>query len=93
MPGFGNSPGTRLGSRSELNNAKGGPLDIACAVLDALGIQKANVVGYDWGAGIALSLALLRKTRVKKIVPFHPSYSPPKGHRVLGCELLTFTAV
>lgn len=37
MPGFGNSPGTRLGSRSELNNVKGGPLDIACAVLDALG--------------------------------------------------------
>ena len=37
MPGFGSSPGTRLGSRSELNNVKGGPLDIACAVLDALG--------------------------------------------------------
>ncbi|CAK9099353.1 unnamed protein product [Durusdinium trenchii] len=82
MPGFGSSPGTRLGSRSELNNAKGGPLDICCAVLDALGVQKANVVGYDWGAGIALSMALLRKTRVNKIVPFHPSYSPPKGENL-----------
>eukprot|EP00434_Breviolum_minutum_P024226 symbB.v1.2.021391.t1/scaffold1840.1/size99223/5 len=82
MPGFGNSPGTRLGSRSELNNVKGGPLDIACAVLDALGVQKASVVGYDWGAGIALSMALLRKTRVNKIIPFHPSYSPPKGENL-----------
>ena len=33
----------------------------------------------DWGAGIALSMALLRKNRVNKIIPFHPSYSPPKG--------------
>lgn len=82
MPGFGSSPGTRLGSRSELNNVKGGPLDIACAVLDALGVQKANVVGYDWGAGIALSMGLLRKNRVLKVIPFHPSYSPPKGENL-----------
>lgn len=46
MPGFGSSPGTRLGSRSELNNAKGGPLDIACAVLDGLNVRKTAVVGY-----------------------------------------------
>ena len=46
MPGFGSSPGTRLGSRSELNAAKGGPLDIACAVLDGLNVRKAAVVGY-----------------------------------------------
>ena len=39
----------------------------------------------DWGAGIALSMALLRKTRVNKIIPFHPSYSPPKGAALWPC--------
>lgn len=33
----------------------------------------------DWGGGIALSMGLLRKGRVNKIVSFHPSYTPPKG--------------
>ena len=39
----------------------------------------------DWGAGIALSMGLLRKNRVLKVIPFHPSYSPPKGPRAFLC--------
>ncbi|OLP87848.1 Bifunctional epoxide hydrolase 2 [Symbiodinium microadriaticum] len=82
MPGCGGSPGTKLSSRSEFNAAKGGPVDIACAVLDALGIAKAALVGYDWGGGIVLSMALRKKNRVSKLVSFHPSYTPPKGENL-----------
>jgi pimeloyl-ACP methyl ester carboxylesterase len=37
-------------------------------VLDALGIERAHVVGHDWGAGVAWALALLAPDRVDKLV-------------------------
>ena len=38
------------------------------AVLDDLGIQKANVVGHDWGAAVAWALASLVPDRVERLV-------------------------
>lgn len=49
MPGCGQSPGKQLPSRSEFNAKPGGPVDIACCILDHIGAQQAVVVGYDWG--------------------------------------------
>jgi pimeloyl-ACP methyl ester carboxylesterase len=40
----------------------------AIAVLDALEIEKAHVVGHDWGAGVAWVLAALVPDRVDRLV-------------------------
>jgi pimeloyl-ACP methyl ester carboxylesterase len=38
------------------------------AVLDALGIERAHVVGHDWGAGLAWALASFVPARVERLV-------------------------
>jgi pimeloyl-ACP methyl ester carboxylesterase len=37
------------------------------AILDELGIEKAHVVGHDWGAGVAWAFALLAPQRTDKL--------------------------
>jgi pimeloyl-ACP methyl ester carboxylesterase len=37
-------------------------------ILDALGIQRAHVVGHDWGAGVAWLVAALAPERVDRLV-------------------------
>jgi pimeloyl-ACP methyl ester carboxylesterase len=46
------------------------------AVLDALGIDRAHVVGHDWGAGVAWALAAFVPTRVERLAAMsvgHPN--------------------
>jgi pimeloyl-ACP methyl ester carboxylesterase len=38
------------------------------AVLDALGVERADVVGHDWGAGLAWALAAFVPERVERLV-------------------------
>jgi pimeloyl-ACP methyl ester carboxylesterase len=38
------------------------------AVLDALGVERAHVVGHDWGAGLAWALAAYVPARVERLV-------------------------
>jgi pimeloyl-ACP methyl ester carboxylesterase len=38
------------------------------AVLDALGVEQAHVVGHDWGAGLAWALAAWLPQRVERLV-------------------------
>ena len=38
------------------------------AILDALGLERAHVVGHDWGAGLAWVLAALVPERVDRLV-------------------------
>ena len=40
----------------------------AVAILDALNIERAHVVGHDWGAAVAWAMALLAPQRVEKLV-------------------------
>lgn len=47
----------------------------AIAVMDALGIQSARVVGYDHGGGTALALAFLAPERVERLAVIE--YAPP----------------
>jgi pimeloyl-ACP methyl ester carboxylesterase len=37
-------------------------------MLDELGVERANVVGHDWGAGVAWALAALAPARVERLV-------------------------
>jgi len=40
----------------------------AIGLLDALGVRQAHVVGHDWGAGVAWTLAALAPQRVDRLV-------------------------
>jgi pimeloyl-ACP methyl ester carboxylesterase len=39
------------------------------AIMDALGVERAHVVGHDWGAGVAWLMAALAPERVDRLVP------------------------
>ena len=77
MPGRGSSGGVQLKTRSEFNLETNGACDVVQAVIEALGFRTAVLVGYDWGGGIALSMARSKahKKMVEKLVAFHPSYN------------------
>jgi pimeloyl-ACP methyl ester carboxylesterase len=51
------------------------------ALLDALGEERAVVVGHDWGAPVAWHLGLFRPERIRGVVglsvPYHPRGSAP----------------
>ncbi len=40
----------------------------ATSMLDALGIERAHVIGHDWGAGVAWLMAMLAPQRVDRLV-------------------------
>jgi dienelactone hydrolase len=77
MPGCGESDGPLLKTRSEYNLVKGGPAVIVKRVLEALGRRSAVMLGYDWGGGVALSMAAspTYKHLVQKVVTVMPSYA------------------
>lgn len=75
MPGFGGSSGERLSSRSEHNCAPAGPVAIVVDVLKHFGVRSASLVGYDWGGGIAMSMAYTWPKRVKRVLAFHATYT------------------
>jgi pimeloyl-ACP methyl ester carboxylesterase len=65
------------------------------AVLDALGIERAHVVGHDWGAGLAWALAAYVPTRVERLVVMsvgHPNTlrRPSVAQREKGWYQLLF---
>ena len=74
QPGWGGSPGQQHRSRSEYNTAEGGPVDVCLAVMRAMDVASAHFMGYDWGAGILLSLGLKHPLRVKSLMSIMPSY-------------------
>ena len=57
MPGFGQTPGPRPPTRSDRACDSGGAADLVQRLILAFGARSAVLVGYDWGAGIALSMA------------------------------------
>ena len=75
QPGYGNSPGVRANSRSDKAMEKGGPVDVLKEIIKLHTSEPPTLIGYDWGAGIALSFGVLYPVRVKNIVSFLPSFS------------------
>ena len=58
----------------------GGPAEVVEGVLRALGVARCTLVGYDWGAGVALALAASAKHRrlVEAAVCMHPAFAREK---------------
>ena len=75
QPGYGGSPGPRANSRSEKAADPGGPVDVLKSVLEHHQVDSPVLLGYDWGAGIALTFGILYPKRVSKIISFLPSFS------------------
>jgi pimeloyl-ACP methyl ester carboxylesterase len=62
-------------------------------VLDALGLERAHVVGHDWGAGVAWAMALMAPQRVDKLVALsvgHPGVRPTLEQRQKSWYMLLF---
>jgi pimeloyl-ACP methyl ester carboxylesterase len=65
------------------------------AVLDDAGVERAHVVGHDWGAAVAWAVALLAPERVDRLVALsvgHPSAFASRGieQRRLSWYMLLF---
>ena len=77
MPGFGRSAGPRVATRSDQAVEPGGAADALSRLLSALGVRSATLVGYDWGAGVALAMAASGAHRrlVRSAVCMHPAYA------------------
>ena len=64
MRGFGESDRPQAAEQYRITRA----VSDLVAVLDALGIERARVVGHDWGAAIAWVFAALHPRRVERLV-------------------------
>jgi pimeloyl-ACP methyl ester carboxylesterase len=53
------------------------------AVLNTLEVEKATVVGHDWGAGVAWALAATQPDRVERLVAMSVGHPALRGHRTL----------
>jgi pimeloyl-ACP methyl ester carboxylesterase len=74
----GYSPGARPTEVSDYRITE--PVADAIAVLDALGIESAHVIGHDWGAQIGWLLAALHPDRVRTLTAI--SVPHPKAIRL-----------
>ncbi|KAL1518453.1 hypothetical protein AB1Y20_002745 [Prymnesium parvum] len=77
LPGFGQTPGPKPGTRSEQACDSGGPAEVVVRVMRGVGAATATLVGYDWGGGVALAMASSSKFRrcVRHAVCMHPAYA------------------
>jgi len=57
--------------------------DVA-GIMDALGIERAHVVGHDWGAPVAWFLAALLPQRVDRLVAISVGHPAAMAHPTLG---------
>ena len=68
---------TRFLSSDTLRDGSGAALaQDAIDIADALGFERFSVIGHDWGARTAYTLAALWPDRVASIAPLSLSYSP-----------------
>jgi len=67
LPGHGQSLG-ESSSKPEDFMKEGGPVDVVRQLLDACGVKKAVLMGYDWGGGIACAFAAKHPKRTHKVI-------------------------
>ena len=65
--------------------------DDSAALLEHLGIQQADVVGYSMGAGIALQIAIRHPARVRRLVAASASYTYDGMHAAATAMFPTIT--
>ncbi len=73
-PGHGHSERGRRAMASPVEQAR-----IAAGLLDALGIERAVVVGHSWGASVAAALAVHHPDKVAGLVFVAPATHPWPG--------------
>lgn len=73
FPGHGRTPGT-LSAKPDPEVLAQGPCRWLSTLFDHFGIAKAELYGYDWGAGIGLEFALTQPERVLGVVACCASY-------------------
>jgi pimeloyl-ACP methyl ester carboxylesterase len=61
------------------------------AVLDDLGIERARVVGHDWGAGVAWVLAALHPDRVERLVAMSVGHPGAQRRTIADREKAWYT--
>jgi pimeloyl-ACP methyl ester carboxylesterase len=66
--------------------------DDAAALLRALGVERADVMGYSQGGGVALQLALRHPELVGKLVPLSATFRKDGWYPVVGRALDGLTA-
>jgi pimeloyl-ACP methyl ester carboxylesterase len=77
VPALRGSAATRFHSADTPRDGRGVALAAdAIDVLDALGLERVSVVGHDWGARVAYTLAALAPQRVDAIVTLALAYQP-----------------
>lgn len=82
QPGYGRSTGTCHPSRSERNLDEKGPANVALEIAQQLGFSSFIAGGYDWGAGVALSLAQRDSKKTPKVIALLPSWSPSQDSEI-----------
>lgn len=75
MPGLGKSEGKTPPGKSDKILEKNGAADIVTKVCKFMGLNKPVVIGYDWGAAIALKMAITYQNMFEKVISFHPSFN------------------
>jgi dienelactone hydrolase len=73
MPGHGGSLG-ECSAKPDDYGKDGGPADIILHLLNACGVRRACLFGYDWGGGIACAFALKHPTRTQKLIAWCASF-------------------
>ena len=58
MPGYGESKGQKISSRSDEVLKKDGSGDVVKFVIKHYGLESPLLLGYDWGASIAIKLGI-----------------------------------
>ncbi|MCB1057250.1 MAG: alpha/beta fold hydrolase [Acidobacteria bacterium] len=72
---------------------RAGQLDLLLGVLDALGIERAQVVGHSYGGGLAMTLAARHPERVSSLVLVDstaPSYADKRRKLVAALPPVTY---
>ena len=69
-------------------------MKILCAdvagLLDALGIEKAVVIGHDWGGAVLWQMGLRYPERVARLIGLNTPYGPPGGTTPTSIALRDF---
>jgi pimeloyl-ACP methyl ester carboxylesterase len=83
MPGWGKSPSPPSGKLTT-----DGAIEVVVALLEALGADKATLMGKSWGGGVALRVAFTYPGLVEKLILSAPAFRDFERLRVLDAPVL-----
>eukprot|EP00428_Durinskia_dybowskii_P018816 CAMPEP_0170208234 /NCGR_PEP_ID=MMETSP0116_2-20130129/3700_1 /TAXON_ID=400756 /ORGANISM="Durinskia baltica, Strain CSIRO CS-38" /LENGTH=974 /DNA_ID=CAMNT_0010458703 /DNA_START=66 /DNA_END=2987 /DNA_ORIENTATION=+ len=78
FPGHGASSGERGSSKPEDYCRPDGPVAVVLQVMNACGVKRAVLAGYDWGGGVACAFAAKYPARTSKLVAWCASVRDPR---------------